>query len=104
MDGEGEGHVSVAGEVGGDPAAATEGGVQAAIGIIARQGEVIISAGKRPPRYHQLAVGLNGDGEGHVRVAREVGGHPAVAVEGGVEIARGSLHSMHRAQGHQQSN
>ena len=89
LDGEGEDLLRAAGEVGGDPAVAVKGGVQAAIGVIARQGEVKINAGKRTPRHHQFAIGLDGKGEGHIRAAGEVGGDPAVEVESGVQAAVG---------------
>src|SRR5438874_2152532 len=86
--GEGEGQASTAGKDGGDPAVTVEGGVQAAVRVIARQGKIRIGkTGSCIPRHYQLAIGLDEEGEDLIRVAGEVGGDPAAAAKGGVQAA-----------------
>ena len=83
---QGIGFLRTAAEVGGHPAIAIEGWVQAAIGVVARQGEVVAAAvDEGIPGHNELAVRLYDQGTGFIITIEEVGGHLAIAVEGGVE-------------------
>ena len=87
------GSVAAAGEVGDDLAGAggAEGGVEAAVGVVPRQGEVGAGAGEGLARHDDLAVGLHRHAVGSVAAAGEVGDDLAGAggAEGGVEAAVG---------------
>ena len=67
LDGDAPGLVVRAGEVGGDLPINIEGRVQAAVAVVAGQGEVIgAEAIARTTRHHDLAIGLDGDAVGIV--------------------------------------
>lgn len=63
LDGDGADEVVAAGEVGQDDAAGTEGGVQRAVGIVPRQGEVFVAGAVGAiPGGEDIAVGLDQSG------------------------------------------
>src|SRR5206468_2958750 len=68
LDDEGRGRGVVTGEVGDRPAAGAEGGIQATVRVVAGEREV----GGRDSRRDELAVGLQGQGEGDIDTA-EIG-------------------------------
>ncbi len=75
--------------------AATEGRIQAPVGVVARQGEVTGPSGSG---HDDFAVGLKGKSAGRAMEA-EIGGNLPPAAKGGVEIARrgwgGGWHAQH---------
>ncbi len=83
------GYIMAAADSGGEQAIAAEGGVQTAIGIVARQGEIVVTASFSIPGDHDPAIGLHRHGMGIIIVAAEIGGEQAIAAEGGVQAAIG---------------
>jgi len=64
-----------------DDAGDVEKGVEAAVGVVSDEGEVVVAATAVPvARHHDLAVGLEGDGLGSVLAGADVGGNDAVEV------------------------
>ena len=77
-------------EVGGHLAAAAEGRVQAAVGVVAGQGEVEVAAVMAAdPATTILPSGCSTSAPALSLSPAEVGGHLAAAAEGGVEAAVG---------------
>ncbi len=75
-------------DVRGDLAIAIEGGIEAAIGVVAHQGEVGVAAVTAIPGDEDPAVGLHGDAVAGV-IPPEIGGHDAVANDKGRRGVRG---------------
>src|SRR5205807_2141088 len=71
-------------EVGGDPSAAAKGGIEAAAGEVAGQGEVRAAEPRALADREDLAVGLKGHVQGAIRAWREAGVDKAGAAEGRV--------------------
>src|SRR5439155_530108 len=98
---EGRGRGIVTGEVGDHPAAGSERGIQAAVRVVAGEREVA----RRDSRRDELAVGLQGQGEGDIGTVEIGDGKRAVARvgadEGGAEVgddlARGAAGGVQRA-------
>ena len=92
LDGDGTGEVAGRAECGGDFPARAETGVERAVRVVPRQGDIEVGArDDRLAGRDDLAVRLNRDGLGRAPTGSEVGRHFAVQAEGRVESAVGPI-------------
>ena len=84
----GPAHIIQAIEVSGEQAAGAKSAIQAAIGVVARQGEIIAIAavGVRLPSHNDSAICLQGNGI-TIIIAAEVSDHEAAGAKTGVQAA-----------------